>query len=201
MWKNYWPVYQKMEEEVKELSYNISFTDVHLPVYSHAISGLLLNICSGCEKSAKKIILKHSLRGLSRINFGKCGAALLGKYHKLSSVSIDIVWPYQNFSKVKISPFSSWQPGACKNPGWFTAYNKLKHDQKGGATGATLGDMLEALCGLFVLNLIMQEDEFPKQSFWRGQLHDKMKTLSTFFDATSVFQVSGGTTIRLKVNL
>lgn len=52
-------------------------------------------------------------------------------------------------SPVVVSPFSEWK-GGNKNPEWWTAYNKLKHDRFTHQSRATLGHAVDAVAGLLL---------------------------------------------------
>ncbi|MHB8163261.1 MAG: hypothetical protein ACYDDV_02810 [Methanoregula sp.] len=62
---------------------------------------------------------------------------------------------FENKTLSKITPFSSW--GNNKSPNWWKDYTDLKHDRFTNQKKATFKTTLEALGGLFLLNVIHLE--------------------------------------------
>ena len=58
----FWPIYEKIEEEFKELSYYISIDKKQLKVYSIKIADLILRTVSECENIASVICKNESIK-------------------------------------------------------------------------------------------------------------------------------------------
>ena len=175
IWKNYWPIYQNLEKEIQRLSFDIQFCDKHAGVFSVKITSLLSWISAECEGSAKILAKRAGLKINGKKCFFNYMKNLSGKYKKMTSAEIEIIWPFQNFSQSKVKPFENLAIG--KNPVWFNAYNKVKHDRENNIKDGNLKNVIDSLAGLFVLNILLRKEEIDNANFSRIFFSEKKKRL------------------------
>ena len=201
MWKNYWPIYQQFEKEIIDLSFYITFCDEHLKVYSSKLSDLLLRCSSECENAAKTLIDMNNF-STDKLNFPECGNHLLKKYPNLNKSELNIIWQYQNFSNLQKVPFSTWASITSENPIWYKAYNSLKHNRNDNIKEANLENIINALAGLFILNLLLRKDEIESHNEWIEFARKRIYSYSNFFSPEKFLKLgNGGTYKTLKLNI
>ena len=162
-WKQYWPVYRRLEDEFCDFSYFVALEDSHLKVYSIKLSELVLRICAECENIGLSLMAELGIMSKNRMTFVDIGRHLKSRTN-LESKSAKVVWHYQSLKNVEISPFKDWSK---KNPNWFQDYNDLKHNRvhQQGISCAKHGSVLNGLCALYLLNVELikvcrHQDEF-----------------------------------------
>ena len=150
VWKQYLPVYRRLEDEFCDFTYYVSLEDNQLNVYSIHLSELLLRICSDLENVSKVLLIELGYTLDLRDNFPKIGKKLK-KHMDFQNKSVNIVWSYQVLSDKIIIPLQDF---GTKIPQWYTDYNNLKHNRaNGGIKSATYGSVLYSLGALFLMNL------------------------------------------------
>jgi hypothetical protein len=195
MWKQYWPVYERLEKEFLELTFFISLEDVHLKVFSVKLADLLLRIGAENENSAKTLAHKLGHKNIQRSNFPSLGNILCSSI-SLETKSIEIMWIYQSLSAKTITPFSTWSKTKSINPVWYDAYNKLKHDRNSNFRAANYGNVLEGLAGLFILNLWLRKDEIERISEHIDFARRRIRSYSEIFNPNNFLQLGAGGTIK-----
>ncbi|MBI5209539.1 MAG: hypothetical protein HY927_06135 [Elusimicrobia bacterium] len=203
MWKQYWPIYERLEAELSDLTFKIALTDAQLSTYSTTLAELLLRCGSEAENLAKALVVENNLapaNRLSRINFPSLGD-LLCPTLKLHTKIVIVIWPFQELTQSNLSqtPFAAWSPtGNSSNPPWYTAYNDVKHDRAANKAKGTLGNVLTAVAGLFILNLWLRKADIESRGEWIELARRRIQSYSRFFDPSSFLLLGiGGTTKRL----
>ena len=56
MWKQYWPIYERLEKEVCDFTFQVALAVEQLGTYSIRLAELILRICSDCENCAKTLV-------------------------------------------------------------------------------------------------------------------------------------------------
>ena len=185
-WKSFWPIQERLEAEVCELSFALAYSDDHLRVYSSRLADLLLRACAECENVGKALCLDKGLVAsgttVERFNFPTVGNAICSRIAIQTKV-VSITWPYQSFTATDIVPFNTWRPAESTNPTWFDAYNGVKHDRIGNAKSASVENVIHALAGLFVLNLWLRESEITGISEHIDLARRRIVSYSQFFSA------------------
>lgn len=155
-----WDEYKLLEEDfVKYLKY-VPLADEHEDVWSLYLGDLLIRIGSILDSFFRRAIFSPILddaisineyRALNdyKINMGTY-KKLYDPFYKLSSKKI-----YELRTLKQLTPFSSWS--LDDTPYWWENYNHVKHDRFKNKKEATLKSVLEALSGLFILNVIHLE--------------------------------------------
>lgn len=134
-------LYVESEREFTEFSNIIPVARNPREVYSPRLWAILQGVGSQVDGMLKLLIDEFNLRVKSKKFPAMCKA--LNKGGMLAAQKITL--------KEKIEPFN---PFAEDNPAWWTAYNATKHDLPDGVYEATLGNTIQALGALFILNHI-----------------------------------------------
>lgn len=225
-YNSFWPIYKQLEKEFIELSFYVTIDRRQLKVYSTKIADLILRTVSEIENLAKelckveKIKFRDSKTKKIRdvVRFHEYIDELNKLYNlKNKTVSFDYEHSYSDTFDSKHLPFKKDKKkikGKEKDIwSWYYAYNKIKHDRVKNFREANLGNLIESLSALFLLNLYYKNETFYNQTdsnisniISRIELfsplfkadytikvneHDKrMERTDTFFDPVSYFKIS-----------
>lgn len=204
MWTQYWPVYERLESEFCDLTFFISLEDRQLDVFSMKLAELLLRIGQECENSGKTLATQLGLYPASgtveRLTFPPLGDLLCSAV-PLNTKTVEVIWVYQSLTVKSLTPFKTWSATGSINPTWYQAYNGLKHDRNTKFQEAKLGNVLEALAGLFILNLWLRKDNIERDSEWIELARRRIVSYSELFDPSGFLQLSalGGVNKRLEL--
>lgn len=91
-------------------------------------------------------------------------------------------------------PFQAWNLSSSTNPSWYKAYNGMKHDRNANIKQANYRNVLDALAGLFILNLWLRKKDIESGSTPRILANGKLAAYSKLFDPSSFIQIRGGNT-------
>jgi len=154
-----WEQYTTLEEEfIRYLKY-VPLEEKHYDVWSLVLGDLLNNTGSIIDSFLKNAIHFNQLNDIQNIEKiredEKCHnmksyRMIFEHFYNLSNKEI-----FENKSWSKIIPFSNWSDN--KSPDWWNNYTALKHDRFSNQKNATLKTTLDALGGLFLLNVIHLE--------------------------------------------
>ncbi|MDH4100866.1 MAG: hypothetical protein OEV28_09875 [Nitrospirota bacterium] len=195
MWKEYWPVYERLENEFCDLTFSVALNDAHLEVYSLRLAELILRICGECENVAKTLITQLKLEKPSRLDFPSIGNTL-SRAVPFQKVMVEVVWPYQNLSNTTLKPFLNWSNRRSKNPSWYDAYNGIKHNRNSEFCKANFANAMNALAGLFALNLWLRRDDIEAETQWIVLARKKINSYSSFFSPEQFLKLGAGSTQR-----
>ncbi len=168
----FWPIYKKIENEFKELSFYISFDKKQLDVYSLKIADLILRTVSECENIAKEICIKNNIH-FKNSKGQKREKVFFSEYIKelnnIYNIEKKIVkFEFENASSdifdQNLVPFeleSMNNKGKKKSTWcWYNSYNKIKHDRITNFYEANLINLIKALSALFLLNIYYWDKKF-----------------------------------------
>lgn len=142
----YWNHYLLLENRVLELEPYIEFTNSNYNTYSLKIMGLLISVCCEVEQLFILIIGKESnIKGY--VNF-------LNEDDFYGKVMADSV-KFKNIDM--LHPFAI---NKIISPVWWKAYNCLKHNRVNSFKKANLGNLLNALAGLYLLEIYYYNKNF-----------------------------------------
>lgn len=139
----HWNYFLAIEQSVVELSRYIEFHNNNMDTYSIEIARLLMTTTQEIDVLLKQIC---SHFGNSSNKEGSYRTFFPSKYPKM--LDIEIVTPRYNLT---FKPFENWQNNTT--PTWWTANNKVKHQRHTHYPRASLANVLNAVSGLFVVNL------------------------------------------------
>ncbi len=148
--------YTNLEEEfIRYLRY-VPLDENHFTVWSLVLGDLLNNTGSVIDSFLKNAINSDQFDHIQNIEKMRedhnmtSYRRIFDNYYNIHDKGI-----FENKTLSKITPFSSW--GNDKSPDWWKDYTDLKHDRFTNQKKATFKTTLEALGGLFLLNVIHLE--------------------------------------------
>ena len=195
VWKSYWPIFERLEDELCELTFAVAFADSHLSVYSARLSDILLRSCAECENVAKSLCNDKQLVAggvdVQEFNFSAVGNAICARI-PIYTKGLTVIWPYQSLTTTTVRPFDTWQSNASKNPDWFNAYNGVKHDRIGNAQKANVKNVIHAIGGLFILNLWLREEDIVMHSEHFNLAKKRITSYSHFFSPEMFLKSTDG---------
>ncbi|WDE07826.1 hypothetical protein SG34_013630 [Thalassomonas viridans] len=142
--KKFWQYYKTFEDDINRLSRYVEITEDNFSVYSVELTRLFLSICSEVD-----VVLKEKCKLILNKKVSKM-PDYLKILHNSDSIRAD-----QNVVSGRFGlNFLPWKSATtCESPKWWKDHNKVKHDRSEYYTKANLGNVLEALAGLYVANL------------------------------------------------
>lgn len=190
----FWPIYHKLEEEFKELSYYISINRKQLKTYSIKIADLILRTVAECENIASVICKNENIKFRDKKGHIRKSVYFNEYIEGLNSVfKLDkkLVNPtyiniYENTFDMKLQPFRKEKlkvNGKEKEiiP-WYNAYNKIKHDRVKHFKQANLENLITALSALFMLNIYLKNEVFyAEESYDYNNIIAKIEGFSDVF--------------------
>lgn len=123
-------------------------TDDHLNVYSHRFFELLLRACTDVESVLRELLVEHKLPPADP----EKERPTMKHYRALAPIlKIDSVQVIPRFwsSPKAVVPFAGFSTG--DKIIWYDEHHEVKHNRALGFRSATLGNALDAACGLFAL--------------------------------------------------
>lgn len=197
MTKNmFWPIYLKLEQEFKELSYYITIDKNQLKTYSIKIADLILRASAECENIASELCKKEGIKFVDSkghirkvVNFNEYIEAL-NKIYNLQRKNVNPV--YENISNnafdIKLTPFVKRKikvNGKEKEViPWYNAYNKIKHDRIKNYKKANMENLILTLSALFLLNIYYKD-----KTFYVNDSYDVNKVIQQIEGFSDVFFV------------
>lgn len=140
-----------LQKDLQLLFNYIEPADDNLACYSARIHELLLRACVEVEANCKAILVEN---GYSRTTKNGKPQRLdmtdyrkIDKTHRLSKYEVEI--PYWRGKEGIQKPFNAWASDSSLI--WYDAYNTTKHDRYQNFEQANFKNMLDAICGVFVL--------------------------------------------------
>ena len=165
----YWSVYKNLEKEVLKLADFLHFSDDQLNVYSIHIADLIIRCSIEIESISKDL---YSMLGgnmsplddegqVRDIYFDTDCLSLLNEKWILSKKQIFISSINFYFEEEKnkiLMPLHKSHKRGTRGSQWKQAYQAVKHDRKNSLKKATIGNLLNALGALYVLNIYYRDE-------------------------------------------
>ena len=189
-WKKYWSIYERIEKEVSDITFNIYLCDEHLDVYSIHIAELLLRIGAECENIIKSIAQINEIT-IRNKNMKNIINELCATKIEFQTKEVTIIWDYSFVSNKIIKPFDTWNNQDSRNPNWYKAYNDIKHNRNDvNIKSATYKNIIYGMAGLFVLNLYLRKKDIEKNVYWIERAREEIFSFSDFFLPESFLKLS-----------
>ena len=144
----HWHYFLALEDDVVALARYVEFESSNLAAFSVEMARILMAATQELDVILKQLCDRH---GDSSTSEGGYRRFLPTKYPSLSGIEVTL---YRG--ELKFKPFESWAVG--NTPSWWPANNKVKHERHSHFHQASLGAVLEAMCGLFLANLFFHVD-------------------------------------------
>jgi hypothetical protein len=161
-----WAAYRSIEEDMLRVAEDIPLETRQYNVYSFKLADIIVRSCSHIDSLFKDILRNQDLSSHpNQQKIAESRAILTGKERGMLTIKdyIEIFADYLNLASVEViirrngeqrSPFERFKEPKPddKIPPWWDAYNALKHDFYSEVEEGNLGNALESLAALFVLN-------------------------------------------------
>ncbi|WP_316768044.1 hypothetical protein [Pedobacter frigiditerrae] len=159
----YWPVYKNIEYEFENLTYSIQIDDAQLKVYSSKIGDLILRSSIEIEAITKSIYKREIGEYNHNFKFDADGLQKLNNLYYLCEKEVILTSPSCFVSSNIIKPFlkNVKRTGSDKLTfSWNNAYQNIKHNRSEFISEASIGNLIEIIAALYVLNLIFKNDVY-----------------------------------------
>lgn len=146
----YLPVYEKLENELIDLSSYIHFTDDNLDVYSLKIADLIIRCSIEIESLIHSLFYREEGKNLEYI-----GEELqfLNKKYDLENKIVKVYSGNFNFSKKEVICFKPFDYKYKSEEDYYSTYNALKHNRGKNISKAKLYTLIRVYGALFILNM------------------------------------------------
>lgn len=158
----YWNIYQRLEQELVELSDVIFIDDAQINVYSMRIADLLMRTCVEIEAISKKLYVDNggTIIDEKKMYFDKVCIDLLERKWLLSKKVVFVTCPtlYFNDDSNKIlTPLLHANIFGPNSADWAVAYQAIKHSRINNLSQGNIKLFIRALAALYILNLYLRQ--------------------------------------------
>jgi hypothetical protein len=167
-----WADFESLETQMDELELYVTIEPHNARTYSRKISLMLFQAASQVETFFKQALLDNSLDQSTQIDLAKlaeCRTKLqndaqikisefrdvFDPLYQLSRWHVNIGRPFLQYGEIQ--PFLSFS--RKQSPSWWRAYNKVKHDMFNNRIEGKLENLLQAMAGLFLLNVLHRPNQ------------------------------------------
>lgn len=165
----YWPVYKNLEKEFIKLADYVHFSDDQLNIYSMHIADLIVRCAVEIEALSKELynelggnMIPVDDRNNPRdLYFDTDCLNLLEKKWFLSKKQITVSSINFYFADEKnkvLTPLHKANRRGSSGSKWKQAYQAIKHDRRNSLKKATVGNLLNAMGALYILNLYYKNE-------------------------------------------
>jgi hypothetical protein len=164
-----WSSLERLEDTIRQFSDHAEINDDHLTIYSREMALTLLQVGSLVETTIKRIIRDDSLDTFPNVSTVLVDARrdsppfpniqsyrnILEPVFRMSRRSVNFrLYRYAR----NLNPFSTFARAEDVSPGWWKAYNSMKHDLFQNLKEATLEQVLNGSAALFLLSVLCREN-------------------------------------------
>lgn len=167
-----WSNFESLEVQVDELETYVAVEPRNGRTYSREISLILFQVASQIDTFFKLAVLDDSLNHSKQIDPTKLADCrtksqnnqqikigefrdIFNPFYKLSKWRVNIGRPFLQYREIQ--PFIRFS--TQQSPSWWTAYNKVKHDMFNNRNRGNLENLLQAMAGLFLLNVLHRPNQ------------------------------------------
>lgn len=161
----FWNAYKRLEKEVLTLSEAIHFCDDQIGVYSSKIGDLLVRTAIEVESLSKVLFIANggTLPTDRDLYFDTDCLKHLEDKWLLSSKTIFVNSPYFDFvedANLTLKPLHKAFKRGTSSSKWQQAYQAVKHDRINNLKRGNIGNLLQALGALYILNIYYRNAKF-----------------------------------------
>ena len=165
----FWNAYKRLEKEVLTLSEDIQFDDDQTGVYSSKIGDLLVRTAIEVESLSKVLYFANGgVQPTGRdLYFDTDCIKLLEEKWLLSKKTIFVSSPFFYFKdevNLTIKPLHKAFKRGTSSSRWQQAYQAVKHDRINNYKRGNIGNLLQALGALYILNIYYRDANFDSVS-------------------------------------
>lgn len=148
---HHWNYFLSLDQDVSRLARYVELTPANYSCYSMELARLLFAAASEVDVVAKQLCEKVSPEA-SAGSIARYKKVILANFSDFTLSQVEV----PRFG-IALRPWEAWGEGG--NPGWWSAYNNVKHHRHSHFAEANLEHALQAVAGLFVLLLYFYPDE------------------------------------------
>ena len=161
----FWNIYKNIERELIEISNIIHIDDNQLSVYSPKITELLIRTVVEVEAISKELYFKNGgdKANDSQLFFDTDCIDFLENKWSLSKKKVIVSAPNFYFSDEDnrvLTPLKKSNKRGSSSSKWLIAYQAVKHNRNNSLSKGNLKNLIEALAGLYVLNIYYKDLEY-----------------------------------------
>lgn len=167
---DYWPNYKNLEEETLQLTRYIQFSDDQLNVYSMHIADLIVRIAVEIEALSKELYKNNNGpdvfddNGDSRqLYFDTDCIKYLDNQWGICNREIMVScanFYYEKDENRIIKPLKKANKRGDSSAKWNKAYQAVKHDRREKLSMGNIGNLIQALGALYILNIYYRDEIF-----------------------------------------
>jgi len=167
-----WADFESLEAQIADLEAYVTIEPQNRRTYSRKIGLILFQTASTVETFFKQALLDNSLdlsRQTNHARLAECRTKstrnqqiriseyrdVFEPHHQLSRWHVSIGRPFLPYGEIQ--PFNQFARG--QSPVWWIAYNKVKHDMFKNRVHGSLENLLQAMAGLFLLNVLHRPNQ------------------------------------------
>lgn len=160
-----WYKFEQLEREFLEATLYFPFEKEHRDIWSEFFSDLIVKIGNSVDSFFRLMLKGKSFDSFPHVTELKKERRkrdityfrdFFEPIYQLSSVEVQITHG-PDFYEKRSYPFSKFENSGV--PNWWTSYNHVKHEWFDRIREATLENTINALTGLFVLNILHKENQ------------------------------------------
>jgi hypothetical protein len=180
-----WYRYKRLQDEFIDATQYFPFEQKHETIWSEFFSDLLTKVGGSVDGFFRKMLEDSRFDSFSHVPALKSGDRprdinyfrdFFDPIYQLSTVEVKTAYGLTFYGTCR--PFEGFlDPQNDKIPKWWNSYNHVKHGWYENIEEATLKNTVEALAGLFVLNVLHKESQeylIKYQDVITGEFLDKM---------------------------
>lgn len=143
----YWNYYLMLEDDFYKTTRFVELDPRNYNTYSVEYAKQYQSICAELDGLCKTICTYYNQSSCNNIK--QYAKIILKKYTNISSKKIKVLK-----NSIELQPFKEWRiDPEYKSPSWWSEYNKVKHNRIDNFEKANLLNVINALSGLFLLNM------------------------------------------------
>lgn len=158
----YWNIYQRLEQELIELSDVVFIDDIQLNVYSMRIADLLMRTCVEIEAISKRLYIDNGGKVIDekKMYFDKVCIDFLESKWSLSKKVVFVTCPtlyFKDDSNKLLTPLLHANIFGPNSADWAVAYQAIKHSRINNLSQGNIKLFIRSLAALYILNLYLRQ--------------------------------------------
>lgn len=169
----YWNIYQRLEQELIEISDVIFINDNQINVYSMKIADLLMRTCVEIEAISKKLYIDNggTITDEKKMYFDKVCIDLLERKWLLSKKVVLVTCPTLYFEEKTnkiLTPLLHANIFGEGSADWAVAYQAIKHSRINNLSQGNIKLFIRSLAALYILNLYLGQQKINLERDYAG---------------------------------
>lgn len=161
----FWNIYKNIERELIQISNIIHIDDNQLSIYSAKITELLIRTVVEVEAISKELYFKNGgdKTNDNQLFFDTDCIDFLENKWLLSQKKVIVSAPnfyFNNEDNRVLTPLKKANKRGSSSSKWLIAYQAVKHNRNNSLSKGNLKNLIEALAGLYVLNIYYKDSEY-----------------------------------------